>query len=95
MNKDRRYYTHRLGCSQWASGMAHEHILLNLGAHYCFPRECWSDLCVRVSELLTGQQPLFTPSSEIEQEARYLVRRIQSSRRQGTEAVDVDLIDDH
>lgn len=78
-------------------------MLLNLGADFSLPEEQWKELANRIEELLTGQDPLFAYSEEIEVLAERYARKVihyqgKESQDRGEGApdyqrVDVDSID--
>jgi hypothetical protein len=50
------YITHRLVESRRVGGKVRQVTLLNLGRHFKLAKERWPDLCVRIEQLLSGQQ---------------------------------------
>ena len=67
------YYTHRLVCSERLGKSVRQRTLLSLGRHFAVPKEEWSLLCSRISEVLNGQDNLLERCSpDLEEEARGL-----------------------
>ena len=76
------YYTYRLVESVRTSKGVRQHTLLNLGSNFTCPRESWPDLSNRIEEIISGQQLLFPPASDLEDAAqRYAALIIQSRNR--------------
>jgi len=76
------YYTYRLVESVRTSKGVRQHTLLNLGSNFTCPRESWPDLSNRIEEIISGQQLLFPPVSDLEDAAqRYAALIIQSQNR--------------
>ncbi|MBW2228626.1 MAG: IS1634 family transposase [Deltaproteobacteria bacterium] len=76
------YYTYRLVESVRTSKGVRQHTLLNLGSNFTCPRESWSDLSNRIEEIISGQQLLFPPASDLEDAAqRYAALIIQARNR--------------
>ena len=83
------YYTYRLAESVRTSKGVRQRTLLNLGSHFTCPRESWSDLSNRIEEIISGQQQLFPPASDLEDMAqRYAALIIQSRNR--SDGIDKD-----
>lgn len=82
-HKDGRpYYTYRLVESVRTSKGVRQHTLLNLGSNFTCPRESWPDLSNRIEEIISGQQLLFPPASDLEDAAqRYAALIIQAQSR--------------
>jgi len=82
-HKDGRpYYTYRLVESVRTSKGVRQHTLLNLGSNFTCPRESWPDLSNRIEEIISGQQRLFPPASDLEDAAqRYAALIIQAQNR--------------
>lgn len=79
INKDtgKEYYTHRLAETyRNAAGKVRQRVLLNLGTHFSVPQENWKKLADRIETILSGQQILFLPADEIENEAQSIAKRI-------------------
>lgn len=71
------YHTHRLVCSERLGKSVRQRTLLNLGRHFAIPKEEWSLLCSRISEVLTGQDNLLERcSSDLEQEAQRIAAQL-------------------
>jgi transposase len=78
------YYTYRMVESVRTSKGVRQRTLLNLGSTFSCPRESWPDLAKRVGEIISAQQPLFPPTSDLEGAAqRYAALIIQSRNRAG------------
>jgi len=78
----KRYYTYRLVESVRTSKGVRQRTLLNLGSNFNCPRESWSDLSSRIEEIISGQQRLFPPDSDLEDAAqRYAALIIQAQNR--------------
>ena len=76
------YYTYRLVESVRTSKGVRQHTLLNLGSNFTCPRESWPDLSNRIEEIISGQQLLFPPASDLEDAAqRYAALIIQARNR--------------
>ena len=76
------YYTYRLVESVRTSKGVRQHTLLNLGSNFSCPRESWPDLAKRIGEIISGQNQLFPPASDLEDMAqRYAALIIQSQNR--------------
>jgi len=76
------YYTYRLVESVRTSKGVRQHTLLNLGSNFSCPRESWPDLAKRIGEIISGQNQLFPPASDLEDMAqRYAALIIQSRNR--------------
>ena len=76
------YYTYRLVESVRTSKGVRQHTLLNLGSNFTCPRESWPDLSNRIEEIISGQQLLFPPVSDLEDAAqRYAALIIQARNR--------------
>jgi len=76
------YYTYRLVESVRTSKGVRQRTLLNLGSTFTCPRESWPDLSHRIEEIISGQQRLFPPASDLEDAAqRYAALIIQSRNR--------------
>jgi len=76
------YYTYRLVESVRTSKGVRQHTLLNLGSNFTCPRESWPDLSNRIEEIISGQQLLFPPASDLEDAAqRYAALIIQAQSR--------------
>jgi len=83
------YYTYRLVESVRTSKGVRQRTLLNLGSHFTCPRESWPDLSNRIEEIISGQQQLFPPASDLEDMAqRYAALIIQSRNR--SDGIDKD-----
>lgn len=54
-----RYFTHRLVRSERLGGKVRQVTLLNLGRHFPVAQAEWPTLCVRLEEILSGQEVLF------------------------------------
>jgi transposase len=78
----RPYCTYRLVESVRTSKGVRQHTLLNLGSNFSCPRESWPDLAKRIGEIISGQNQLFPPASDLEDMAqRYAALIIQSRNR--------------
>jgi len=76
------YYTYRLVESVRTSKGVRQRTLLNLGSTFTCPRESWPDLSHRIEEIISGQQRLFPPASDLEDAAqRYAALIIQARNR--------------
>ena len=83
------YYTYRLVESVRTSKGVRQHTLLNLGSNFTCPRESWPDLSNRIEEIISGQQLLFPPASDLEDAAqRYAALIIQARNR--SDGIDKD-----
>lgn len=100
------YFTHRLVESKRVGKKVRQHTLLNLGANFDLPREVWPDLCIRIEQILNGEQPLFAVDPAIEGSAQHIYSQIiarrgeiqklnvenESDETRGFEEVDIDSI---
>ncbi len=76
------YYTYRLVESVRTSKGVRQRTLLNLGSKFTCPRESWPDLSNRIEKIISGQQLLFPPASDLEDAAqRYAALIIQAQSR--------------
>ena len=92
------YYTHRLVCSERLGKSVRQRTLLSLGRHFAVPKEEWSLLCSRISEVLNGQDNLLERcSSDLEEEAQRIAARllVGGSRVEGVvpEGRDIQAVD--
>jgi transposase len=95
-----RYYTYRLVSSERMGGKVKQKTLLNLGRHFAVDQAHWPSLCVRIEEVLSGQQsfvPLDLPAS-VEREAQrigaqLLARQAQAPAAPATPSRDVQSVD--
>ncbi|MDI9571362.1 MAG: IS1634 family transposase [Pseudomonadota bacterium] len=53
-----------------------QRMVLNLGVDFSLPEELWKDLANRIEEIISGQQPLFSYSKQVETLAEAYARRI-------------------
>ncbi|RLB75053.1 MAG: IS1634 family transposase [Deltaproteobacteria bacterium] len=77
-----QYYTYRLVESVRTAKSVRQRTLLNLGSNFSCPRDSWPDLAKRIAEIISAQNPLFPPDSDLEDAAqRYAALIIQSTNR--------------
>jgi len=77
-----QYYTYRLVESIRTAKGVRQRTLLNLGSNFSCPRDSWPDLAKRIAEIISAQNPLFPPDSDLEDAAqRYAALIIQSTNR--------------
>jgi len=77
-----QYYTYRLVESVRTAKGVRQRTLLNLGSNFSCPRESWPDLAKRIGEIISAQNPLFPPDSDLEDAAqRYAALIIQATNR--------------
>jgi len=83
------YFTYRLVETERVDGKVKQHILLNLGRHFCVPENQWKDLVARIKQLLDSQSSLVGVELPIELEiqAQHYAEQIIASR--STETADV------
>jgi len=74
------YFTYRLVESKRVGKKVTQHTLLNLGANFELPSESWPELCTRIEQILTSQQPLFELDPTIETHAQHIYRQILARR---------------
>ena len=77
------YFTHRLVETERVDGKVKQHILLNLGRHFCVPKNQWKDLAARIRQLLDSQSSLVSVELPIELEIQ---AQHYGSSRQGCES---------
>jgi transposase len=71
------YFTFRLVASERIGGKVRQQTLLNLGRNFPLPREQWSELCVRIEQILAGQMNLLPVPPQVETLAqRYAARLV-------------------
>lgn len=70
------YCTYKVVASVRTERGPRQHDLLNLGADFDLPMEQWKTLANRIEEIITGQEPLFNGSMEIEALARRCAGKI-------------------
>ena len=94
------YYTYRLVESQRTGKKVHQRTLLNLGTDFSLEKERWAILTKRITEILTGQRPLFEIDCEISRLAQNYAARIlegQQEEREGNSRdyreVDIDSLE--
>lgn len=83
------YYTHRLVETERVDGKVKQHILLNLGRHFCVPKSQWKQLTARIKQLLDPQASLLSVELPLPleiQAQRYSEQIIES---RSTETADV------
>jgi hypothetical protein len=64
------YLTYRLVESRREGKKFFQRTLLNIGRNFTLPREDWSELCVRIDQILNGKKPLFPAGPAIEKQAQ-------------------------
>ena len=76
------YFTYRLVETERVDGKVKQHILLNLGRHFCVPKNQWKDLVARIKQLLDSQSSLVGVELPIELEiqAQHYAEQIIASR---------------
>jgi len=76
------YFTYRLVETERVDGKVKQHILLNLGRHFCVPENQWKDLVARIKQLLDSQSSLVGVELPIELEiqAQHYAELIIASR---------------
>ena len=92
---DKTFTYHRLMEAVRTPRGPRQHIILNLGK-LDLPREDWKTLANRIEEILSGQQPLFTPPSHIESLAHYysgMLRRKEMQSAPVSEQSDWEKVD--
>ena len=62
------YFTYRLVETERVDGKVKQHILLNLGRHFCVPKNQWKDLAARIRQLLDSQSSLASVELPLELE---------------------------
>ena len=71
-----QYHTFKLLESVRTERGPRQRMILNLGTDFTLPEEQWKDLANRIEEIITGQDPLFDYSEEIEALASRYARKI-------------------
>jgi hypothetical protein len=74
------YFTHRLVEAKRTGKKVSQHTLLNLGANFDLPREAWPELCTRIEQILSSQEPLFAVDPGIEKSAQHIYSQIIARR---------------
>jgi transposase len=74
------YLTYRLVESRRDGKKVFQRTLLNLGRNFTLPREDWSELCVRIDQILNGQKPLFPAGPAIEEQAQHVYSQLIALR---------------
>jgi hypothetical protein len=94
------YYTYRLVESQRTGKKVHQRTLLNLGTDFSLEKEQWAILTKRITEILSGQQPMFKIDCKIGKLAHNYAARIlerQQDEREGNSRdyreVDIDSLE--
>jgi hypothetical protein len=80
------YLTYRLVESRREGKKVFQRTLLNLGRNFTLPREDWSELCVRIDQILTGQKPLFPAGPAIEEQAQHFYSQLIALRSEALPA---------
>jgi hypothetical protein len=85
-NTGERYESHRLVQSERYGSKVRQSTLMNLGRHFAIPQEERASLCLRIDELLHGEESLFpvTRSQEAETEAQRIVAHLVAARASTT-----------
>ena len=84
------YFTYRLVESQRIGTKVRQSTLLNLGVDFSIPKEHWSILTNRITEILSGQQTFLTINSSVENVARNCAKQILMSKQHVTPEKDGD-----
>ncbi len=76
----KQYFTYRIVESQRIGEKVRQQTILNIGTNFSVPRDKWPVLCVRIKEIISGQQNLIEGTQEIEQLAQDYAARIIQNR---------------
>lgn len=92
------YITFRLVASERIGSKVRQRTLLNLGRNFSLPKQQWPVLCVRIDQILSGQDSLLSESPEIETlaqryAAQLVVRSTPVTPSQETVATTYDEVD--
>jgi len=80
-----QYYTYRLVKSKRIAGKVRQQTLLNLGTNFSLPREQWSELAIRIQNIMDGQLEICKTPRAIEELAQnYAAQIIQSQQENKT-----------
>lgn len=74
------YFSCRLVESIRSGGKVSQRTLLNLGCNFDLPREDWPELCTRVEQILSGENPLFPANADIEGKAQHIYGQLIALR---------------
>jgi hypothetical protein len=74
------YFTYRLVESKRVGRKVSQHTLLNLGIHFDLSTEVWPELCTRIEQILSSEQPLFASDPTIETTAQHIYNQIIARR---------------
>ena len=74
------YFTYRLVESKRVGRKVSQHTLLNLGTHFDLSTEAWPELCTRIEQILSSEQPLFASDPTIEKKAQHIYGQIIARR---------------
>ena len=74
------YFTHRIVESRRVGRKVSQHTLLNLGSSFDLPKEAWPELCTRIEQIFSSEDPLFAVEPSIEQSAQHIYSQIIARR---------------
>ena len=74
------YFTYRLVESKRVGRKVSQHTLLNLGTNFDLSTEAWPELCTRIEQILSSEQPLFNIDPTIEKKAQHIYGQIIARR---------------
>jgi len=74
------YFSYRLVESSRTGNKVSQRTLLNLGRNFDLPREDWPELCTRIEQILSGEEPLFPAGADIEEKAQHIYSQLIALR---------------
>lgn len=74
------YFTYRIVESRRVGNKVSQHTLLNLGSHFDLPKDVWPELCTRIDQLFSADEPLFEVDASIESSAQHIYSQILARR---------------
>jgi transposase len=74
------YFTHRLVESKRVGPKVRQRTVLNLGTNFDLSKDLWPELCIRIEQILNGEQPIFATDPSIEKSAQHIYSQIIARR---------------
>lgn len=78
------YFTYRLVESKRVGSKVNQKTILNLGTNFDTPKDQWVELCIRLEQILQGDQALFDSSPRLENTAQNIYAQIIAKRGKDT-----------
>lgn len=78
------YFTYRLVESKRVGSKVNQKTILNLGSNFDMPKDQWVELCIRLEQILQGDQALFESSPILEKTAQNIYAQMIAKRGKDT-----------